>query len=96
MDEATLIVTEITAQRVFTCIATNFVGRTEAEFGVKPVDGVRGAVFAWLAPLSVTLLIITGAGSVAYVFYSKQKLAVLKQRCSSPGVSSVGGTIFGG
>ena len=55
---------------------------------------IRGAVFEWLAPLSVALLIVTGAGSIGYIFYSKQKLARLKQRCSSPGVSDTG-TIFG-
>ena len=55
---------------------------------------IRGAVFEWLAPLSVALLIVTGAGSIGYYFYSKQKLARLKQRCSSPGASDTG-IIFG-
>ena len=94
IDTATLIVTDITREQVFTCIATSQIGTSQAKFVVKTLSG-QGEVFEWLAPLSVALLIVTGAVSVGYIVYSKQKLARLKQRCSSPGVSSTAGTIFG-
>ncbi|KAL5250039.1 hypothetical protein ACHWQZ_G015943 [Mnemiopsis leidyi] len=90
VDEKTIIVTDVTDEQVYTCRATNVLGVAETKFVVKTIDRIRGEVFKWLAPLSVALLIITGAGSVGYYFYSKRKLETLKQRCSSPGASDTG------
>ena len=38
VDAATLIVTDVTSEEVFTCRATNVLGTTEAKFVVKTID----------------------------------------------------------